>query len=989
MTINADLQSYTHHTQRERDGLKEFDIYNKFKIIGKPGDNTALTLVHTHIVNVCIELSKRTVSIARAWRVFKNYFYKEWCMTPGKPRELCEHIIDILVLLDQGIDHIVTGKRHLDSDHLHTPEFATHPINKKSYTKGYSGRSLEDIQDFCTRKKCLFWQLASEILKSQGSRENIKKYARGRMLDIFSPLSSFVGSISNHVNELRHDFRSFFCPDKHKYHAIKCRYNEEVSRITVGDLQRFKADSVGLLRVVPTSAPSNFNDNIWTTVFHYPRKEEQEIRRAINRSSTNKGVSQGGSTEFKKSRKTEKSKNAVSAVRGKENATCRKKRTTAVRNRIIQDSSDEEDNPGPYSKTHQTRKAARGCTLQDSSDEEDYPCGLEDVRDSKQACTSQKLTRKPLSIIDGQKVGNPAPTQLKQPKDKQTSTANVAHARDETPAAGSKASDEAVLRSRSRRSVGTCKDGPTMDRKCDTLRKRVSQLQLKCVLSLNRLQAIDDNEKHLIRDFQERIPDEYIGLNNCHYRALHAVSPEAAAEAYASEVKTNETAKIKSILTHHVSPDDGQVFRVQMEHWVGCSRTKARYTDENKVWGLRNFQVCVGVLEILEKSNKDLKLVTDIEYACHVSTKCISSKADTTEGVNAEATAPSTIISPEEYHLKVCLKMKRRKNVQAVRHHQFMTMNNAAMGVGMGIGGGDGSGNGGVGCMPSWMQCEHALKVDNATTSASNNVDNEETEQSKVVDVVEGDASRFHLPDQPKLKRQKRDLNKDLRDKSLDNEETKVVDGVEGDAFSATEQSRFHPPDQPKLKRRKRALSKDSRHKRFKAIQKKGGSRLVPNMSSINQTRKNDRTCLLEAISALLPSNEIKQAFCSELSSIMPRSGDTAITCANEALKPHRMLLKPVSKEYHQNGGAAFHLMKERQCKLVINIKLTNTKNQVMSHFISWDGKTLYDQPEMSIVNDTYDRHEKGSKKVFEKLYKKTDFRSWQITSIYRLESKC
>ncbi len=80
--------------------------------------------------------------------------------------------------------------------------------------------------------------------------------------------------------------------------------------------------------------------------------------------------------------------------------------------------------------------------------------------------------------------------------------------------------------------------------------------------------------------------------------------------------------------------------------------------------------------------------------------------------------------------------------------------------------------------------------------------------------------------------------------------------------------------------------------------------------------------------------------------------------------------------------------MQELQCRLVINIKLTNRKKEVMSHFISWDGMTLYDQPQMSIVNNTYDRaHEKGSKNVFEKLYKKTDFLSWQITGIYRLEN--
>ena len=225
---------------------------------------------------------------------------------------------------------------------------------------------------------------------------------------------------------------------------------------------------------------------------------------------------------------------------------------------------------------------------------------------------------------------------------------------------------------------------------------------------------------------------------------------------------------------------------------------------------------------------------------------------------------------------------------------------------------------------------------------------------------------------------------------NADNDDTEAADGVEGDAFSATEQSRFHPPDQPKLRRRKRdkALSKDSRDKRFKAMQKKGGSRLVLNQSVINPTSSNNRTCLLDAISALLPSNENKEVLCSELGSLMPRSGDTAISCANEALKGHGMILRVVSKEYHKKGGAAFHLMQERQCRLVINIKLTNRKKQVMSHFISWDGKIIYDQPQMSVVNDTYDQaREKGSKNVFEKLYKKTDFLSWQITGIYRLEN--
>jgi hypothetical protein len=57
-----------------------------------------------------------------------------------------------------------------------------------------------------------------------------------------------------------------------------------------------------------------------------------------------------------------------------------------------------------------------------------------------------------------------------------------------------------------------------------------------------------------------------------------------------------------------------------------------------------------------------------------------------------------------------------------------------------------------------------------------------------------------------------------------------------------------------------------------------------------------------------------------------------------------------------------------------------------MSHFVAWDGECIHDRPYISKVNNTYDRtNPEKSKLAFAKLFKKTDFASWQITSVYRL----
>jgi len=117
----------------------------------------------------------------------------------------------------------------------------------------------------------------------------------------------------------------------------------------------------------------------------------------------------------------------------------------------------------------------------------------------------------------------------------------------------------------------------------------------------------------------------------------------------------------------------------------------------------------------------------------------------------------------------------------------------------------------------------------------------------------------------------------------------------------------------------------------------------------------------------------------------MPPQGDTSISHAIDALESHGMVLNRASKRYIKEGGAPFHLLQERKCRLVIQIKLVNHDNQRMSHFVSWDGHTLHDYPHNSKVNDTFNRtSKKGCDNVFAKMYRR-DFKNWQITNVYYL----
>ena len=186
---------------------------------------------------------------------------------------------------------------------------------------------------------------------------------------------------------------------------------------------------------------------------------------------------------------------------------------------------------------------------------------------------------------------------------------------------------------------------------------------------------------------------------------------------------------------------------------------------------------------------------------------------------------------------------------------------------------------------------------------------------------------------------------------------------------------------QPKLS----SQSDMGRRREIESLEEEGGSRLVLNKTSPIITGPNTRTCLLDAVMALLSSNINRDKIRDTIIALMPPTGDTQMLVARKALSHFGLGLESATSAYdNKKGGIAYQLLQERQCQLILRIKLTTKSKRETSHFVAWDGKMIHDQPTSSMVSDINDRKTvKRSREVFSKLYRK--FEDWQITRVYRI----
>ena len=230
--------------------------------------------------------------------------------------------------------------------------------------------------------------------------------------------------------------------------------------------------------------------------------------------------------------------------------------------------------------------------------------------------------------------------------------------------------------------------------------------------------------------------------------------------------------------------------------------------------------------------------------------------------------------------------------------------------------------------------------------------------------------------------------NEDSQDKQAKTAEARGVKG-----YVSVHQSLLRPPQLEEVTQTRQQNQKthNERLTITKAKKMEGGSRLVCNRLVRNQITDigggpNERTCLLDTIMAILPPNKNKELMCLAILSSMPTEGDTSMMNITDALATNGLMLKQVNAKYIRKGGAPFHILQERECRMIISVKLTNLEGMTMSHFVAWDGKVIYDRPFTSNVNNIRDRaNPERSNMVFAKLYPKSEFKSWQITTVYQL----
>ena len=114
--------------------------------------------------------------------------------------------------------------------------------------------------------------------------------------------------------------------------------------------------------------------------------------------------------------------------------------------------------------------------------------------------------------------------------------------------------------------------------------------------------------------------------------------------------------------------------------------------------------------------------------------------------------------------------------------------------------------------------------------------------------------------------------------------------------------------------------------------------------------------------------------------------GDMSVELATVALEVKSMSLVSTKRRHRLKGGYAFNLLQEHDCQLVIRVMLEDLEDNRFPHFVAFDGRDITDRPHSIRVNDTFDRRSKeGSEAAFDKIFPKSEFANWVVTSVYDL----
>jgi hypothetical protein len=73
-------------------------------------------------------------------------------------------------------------------------------------------------------------------------------------------------------------------------------------------------------------------------------------------------------------------------------------------------------------------------------------------------------------------------------------------------------------------------------------------------------------------DYGRKYIPDYVGLGECHLRALSNVSTRAAAEVHRLGFGHRETGRVLDVFKKYQDGSNGKIFHIRKQHWVALQK---------------------------------------------------------------------------------------------------------------------------------------------------------------------------------------------------------------------------------------------------------------------------------------------------------------------------------------------------------------------------------------------------------------------------------
>lgn len=148
-------------------------------------------------------------------------------------------------------------------------------------------------------------------------------------------------------------------------------------------------------------------------------------------------------------------------------------------------------------------------------------------------------------------------------------------------------------------------------------------------------EAIGRTERK-VQDIGVWYPDEYVGLQRCHFRSLYCVCPEMAKKAFEQKIPHDQHEKLKELVANNA---EGDIFWVRQQAWV--SLTKTYFIEDKMCYDVINHSLAKFILDFSEFNFPYDTMVIEDNLKCKVPP--LETATATSESSSAQ---PSSVLPP-------------------------------------------------------------------------------------------------------------------------------------------------------------------------------------------------------------------------------------------------------------------------------------------------------------------------------------------------------